>query len=217
MKILIDSANIEDIRNLQSTYPIQGVTTNPSILAKEVGAPETLLQSIYSALDKNDEFHIQVTRHDADAIVQESYQLIEKFGEKTFIKIPVSIEGYKAMRILNNQGLRTTATAVFTTKQAVFAALAGADYIAPYVNRIDNYNGDGTEMIRSTKEILQREGLSTEVLAASFKNTKQVEDAILAGASVVTIPPELMHAFVHHEGTDDAIEGFMRNQQKSDN
>ncbi|RSL30125.1 fructose-6-phosphate aldolase [Salibacterium salarium] len=217
MKLLIDSANIEDIKRLKEIFPVSGVTTNPSILAKERSAPEKILNDVYRELDSQDEFHIQVLSDTAEDMKKEADNLLQTFGRSLYIKVPVSKEGFRAIKWLSSEGINVTATAVFTVQQGILAAMAGASYIAPYINRIETYNGDGTEFVQKLSYWLEQSHFKAEILAASFKNTKQIEDALLSGAYTVTVPPPLVDKMSEHQGTDDGIKGFKNDYESAFN
>ncbi|WP_158734881.1 transaldolase family protein [Alteribacillus sp. YIM 98480] len=213
MKILIDSANIKKINRLNEIYYVHGITTNPSILAKEETYPEKSLSQINKVIDEKMEFHIQVLAETAEDMVKEANHILNTYGRAVYIKVPVSEEGFKAIKWLAKDGVKTTATAVFSVQQGILAALAGAHYIAPYVNRIDNFNGDGIELIQRLSELFEKKQIKTKILAASFKNTKQIEDALLAGAHTVTVPPDLLDKMGSHKGTDEGIKGFIHDYE----
>ena len=143
MKLLIDDANIDKIRKIYEFYTIDGVTTNPSILAKSGRKPYEVLKEIRELLGENAELHVQVVSDTAEKMVQEGHKIVEMLGKNTYIKVPTIPEGLKAMRILSKEGYNITATAIYTPLQAYLAAKAGADYAAPYVNRIDNLGTNG--------------------------------------------------------------------------
>ncbi|MFD2924881.1 transaldolase family protein [Halobacillus naozhouensis] len=208
MKLLVDSANLSQIKKLKNIFPVTGVTTNPSILAKESLLPQESLKEVNHLLGPNEEFHVQVLSENAIEMKEEAYRLLDNYRDSLYVKIPVSEQGYKAIGMLSKEGVRVTATAVFTVQQGILASLAGADYIAPYVNRIDNHNADGIELISKLSSFFEKEQIETKILAASFKNTKQIEDALLHGAYSVTAPPSLVREMGSHTGTSDAIKGF---------
>ena len=138
MKLLIDDADVSKIKALYSYYPVDGVTTNPTILAKSGKKPYEVLKEIREFIGENADLHVQVVSRTAEEMVQEAQVIREKLGANTFIKVPVVKEGVKAIKILSAQGVKITATAIYTPMQAYLAAKAGADFAAPYVNRIDN-------------------------------------------------------------------------------
>ena len=176
MKLLIDDANIEKIKKIYEYYAIDGVTTNPSILAKTGRNPYEVLKEIREVLGEEGELHVQVVSETAEKMVLEGHKIVEELGKNTYIKIPTVPEGLKAMRILKSEGYKITATAIYTPLQGYLAAKSGADYTAPYVNRIDNLGTNGIEVTRKIHDIFKNNGFETEILAASFKNSLQVLD-----------------------------------------
>ena len=140
MKLIIDDANIEKVREIWDLYPCDGVTTNPSILAKSKRPPYEVLSELREIVGKDGELHVQVVSKDAEGMVKEANVIRERLGANTFVKIPTTPQGLKAMRELAPQGVNITATAIYTLMQAFLAAKAGAKYTAPYVNRIDNFD-----------------------------------------------------------------------------
>ena len=153
--------------------------------------------------------HVQVLGMTADVIVKEAKLLKETFKANLFIKIPVSAEGLKAMGILKKEGFNITATGILTSQQIVMAVQAGADYMAPYVNRADNINGDGVRVVEEAYKIISRDkNNKAKILGASFKNVKQVHDAILAGAEAVTVGTDVLKQLIYHPYTDWSIDKF---------
>ena len=215
MKLLIDDANIENIKYLYEYFPVSGVTTNPSILFKNKKDPVETLTQIREFIG-DDELHIQVLSDNASDIVKEARFLKEKFGANTFIKIPTNKEGLKAMRLLNNDKTRITATAIYSPTQAFLASLAGADYVAPYVNRIDNLGYDGIETTMRIQKILDETNPDTKVLAASFKNTTQVLKLAEYGIDSATCSYEVFEKFVDDSNINKAVADFTNDFNKID-
>lgn len=208
MKLLIDDANIENIKYLYEYFPVSGVTTNPSILFKNKKDPIETLIEIREFIG-DDQLHIQVLSDNADDIVKEARLLKEKFGANTFIKIPTNKEGLKAMRLLENEKIKITATAIYSPTQAFLASLAGAVYVAPYVNRIDNLGYDGVETTIKIQNILEKNQTDTKVLAASFKNTNQVLKLAEYGISIATCSYEVFGKFIEDNNVNKAVEDFV--------
>lgn len=169
MKLIIDDANLDAIKELYEYFPIDGVTTNPTILSKEGKNPYEVLMAIRDFIGPDAELHVQVVGRDAETMYEEAHMIRKRLGEKTFIKVPVTREGLKAIKILKKHDFPVTATAIYTHMQAFLAGKAGADYAAPYVNRIDNLGVDGIREAKEIHDIFRNNGLKTEVLAASFK------------------------------------------------
>ena len=198
MKLLIDDANIEKIKQIYEFYAIDGVTTNPSILAKTGRNPYEVLKEIRELLGNEAELHVQVVSSTAEDMVKEGHKIAEKLGKNTYIKIPTVPEGLKAMRILHSEGYNVTATAIYTPLQAYLAAKAGADYTAPYVNRIDNLGTNGIEVTRKIHDILKNNNFQTEILAASFKNSLQVLELCEYGVGAATVAPDIIEGFINN-------------------
>lgn len=198
MKLLIDDANVEKIRKIYQYYSIDGVTTNPSILAKSGRKPYEVLKEIRELIGDNAELHVQVVSDTAEKMVLEGHQIVQKLGKNTYIKVPTIPEGLKAMRILHAEGYKVTATAIYTPLQAYLAAKAGADYAAPYVNRIDNLGTNGIEVTRKIHDIFKNNGFKTEILAASFKNSLQVLELCEYGVGAATVAPDIIDGFINN-------------------
>ena len=209
MMYILDTANTELIRKCIDYYPVDGVTTNPTIISKEhKGFPE-LIKEISSIIGKDKMFHIQVTGNTCDAIIREAMALRDYIGGNLYIKIPVSPEGIKAMSELKRRGIKVTATAIFTQQQAMITAKAGADFVAPYVNRLDNIVSDGVNVVHEIVEMFRMHDLPAKVLAASFKTVEQIHKIAMAGTHAVTINPELFESLTYHPLTLYAIDDFM--------
>lgn len=208
MQYLLDTADIIAIRRGFDLYPIAGVTTNPTIIAKEKTRFPEILRDIRNSIGSEAMLHAQVLGQTAWEMVQEAHDMIHAAGEGLYIKVPVVPEGIKAIKQLHKQGIRTTATAVFTPQQALLAAVAGADYVAPYVNRLDNVCGDGVRVVGEIVTLLQIHKLPARVLAASFKNAEQVHRVSLAGCQAVTVSPEIIALIMDHPLTANAVQQF---------
>lgn len=210
MKLIIDEGQIQVIRRLYDVFPAGGVTTNPSILAKAGRPPYESLKEIRALIGKEAQLHVQVTGGTREEMLGESRRIRKELGENTFIKVPVNREGLAAIRLMKKEGALVTGTAVYTRMQAYLAAEAGADYVAPYVNRIDNLGADG---IRTTKDIhmlFQNNGLKTQVLAASFKNSQQVQELCLYGIGAATVSADVMESLLKNDAVDMAVSVFRR-------
>ena len=215
MKLLIDDADIEKIRRIYEFYAIDGVTTNPSILAKTGRNPYEVLKEIRDLLGADAELHVQVVSTTAEEMVLEGHKIAEKLGKNTYIKIPTVPEGLKAMRILHGEGYNVTATAIYTPLQAYLAAKAGADYTAPYVNRIDNLGTNGIEVTRKIHDIFKNNGFKTEILAASFKNSLQVLELCEYGVGAATVAPEIIDGFINNTtNVSAAVQDFTNDFEK---
>ena len=214
MELLIDDANVEAIKKIYEYYPIDGVTTNPSILAKAGRPPFEVLKEIRSIIGADAQLHAQVIATDAAGMVADGRRILKELPGNTFVKIPAGPEGFKAIRLLKQEGIHTTATAIYTAMQGFLAAKAGASYAAPYINRIDNMGYDGLAVGRSMHDIFQKNGLSTKLLGASFKNSQQVLELCKYGVGAVTVAPDVIEGFVKNVAIDAAIDVFIADFQK---
>ncbi|WP_175074426.1 transaldolase family protein [Terribacillus sp. AE2B 122] len=208
MKILMDGSDADVFRQLNEYLPLDGVTTNPSILAKGKGTAEEQVLQLADLLDKQQTLHVQVVSSKYERMIEEAKRISETLSRDVFIKIPVSPDGLKAVRSLSEEGIRTTVTGVYTTMQAVMAAKAGAAYVAPYINRIDLAHGDSEIVINQIVQTYRTYGFSTKVLAASFKNTRQVISVMEAGVEEVTLSTDILKNLIHHKETEKSIEAF---------
>ncbi len=208
MNYMIDSGDIDAIKSICEYYPISGVTTNPSIIAKAGIDLKTLITKIREIIG-NSMLHIQVLSEKCADMVDEGKRIVDFAGENTYIKIPVTEEGIKAIKTLKKLNYNITATAIFTPQQALIAACAGADYVAPYINRLDNISTNGVEIASNIHKILQSSGLKTEVLAASFSNVEQIHMTTLHGVTTLTIAPNLFAKMLYHPMTDNAVREFI--------
>lgn len=210
MKLILDTANREDIRYFNTYYPIVGVTTNPSILAREGGDVLALLQEIRQIIGPEKELHVQVTETEYEKIVEEAEAIVRAFGGNTFVKIPATDVGLRATAALSAKGIGVTVTAVLSAGQAMVAANAGAAYVAPYVSRLENIGEDGIAVVADIQAIFDASGYDTEILAASFKTAREVLDVALTGAGAATVSADVMKKLMAHTTTDTSIAGFAR-------
>lgn len=207
MKLLIDSADITAIKKLCEYYPIDGVTTNPTILKKAGKQPHVVIKEIRDIIGKKD-LHVQVVSLKAENMVEEAKRIAKAFGKDTFIKIPVSFEGVKAIKVLSDMGYLCTGTAVYTVEQAYMAAHAGAKWIAPYVNRIETTYGDGVGTVCEMQEMLENNGYNTQILGASFHRIDQVVGLAKFGVAAATVGPDLLFDFLNNPNVDSAVKKF---------
>ena len=210
MKFIIDDADIAKIKDIYNTFAVDGVTTNPSILAKSGRQPYEVLAEIREFIGPNAELHVQVIASDAEGMVRDGHRIVEVLGKNTYVKVPTTKEGLRAMKLLHAEGIRVTATAIYTRMQAFLAAKAGADYAAPYVNRIDNLGGDGVKTARDIHDIFRKNGLDCQVLAASFKNSQQVQELCEYGIGAATISPDVIEALIKNDSVAMAVEAFVK-------
>ena len=214
MLYLADTANLKELEELTDWFPLAGITTNPSILKKS-GMKLSSAFTELSCLAKNRMLHIQLISDMADDMVKEAFQYKSILNENIslYVKIPVTREGYRAMQLLKEQGFHITATAVFTHQQALVAAQAGVDFIAPYVDRLEQYNSQGIQLVTDLSKSLMDFHLETQILAASFKTVEQVQQASLAGAHAVALNYDLLKKIIQHPLTDKAVDQFREDGQ----
>lgn len=210
MKFIIDDADIAKIKDIYNTFAVDGVTTNPSILAKSGRQPYEVLTEIREFIGPDAELHVQVIAQDAEGMVRDGHRIVEVLGKNTYVKVPTTKEGLRAMKMLHGEGIRVTATAIYTRMQAFLAAKAGADYAAPYVNRIDNLGGDGVKTAQDIHDIFRKNGLNCQVLAASFKNSQQVQELCEYGIGAATISPDVIEALIKNDSVTMAVEAFVK-------
>lgn len=208
MKLILDTADLKEIRYFNTYYPIVGVTTNPTILSREGGDVLALLRAIRNEIGSQKELHVQVMENTYDRMVEEAKAIVELLGENTFVKIPATDEGLRATAELSAQGYGITVTAILTAAQAMLASNAGAAYVAPYVSRLENICDDGVGAVADIAQIFAISGTDTEILAASFKTAKEVLDVAVAGSHAATVAPDVMHKLLAHPTTDTSVAGF---------
>lgn len=208
MKLIIDDADTQAIERLVEYYPIDGVTTNPSILAKSGRAPYEVLKTIRSIIGPDLELHAQVVAKGAKGMIDDAHRIVDELGPLTYPKVPSIPEGFKAMKQLTGEGVSVTATAVYTPMQAFLAAKAGASYAAPYINRIDNMGYDGVGVAQTIHDIFQANHLDCQVLAASFKNSQQVLELARYGIGAATLAAPIVDGLVKNPAITAAVEDF---------
>ena len=214
MKIFIDTANIEDIRKANEMGVICGVTTNPSLIAKEDGRPqEEILKEIASIVDGPISGEVKATTVDAEGMIAEGRE-IAKLHPNMVVKIPMTIEGLKAVKVLSSEGIKTNVTLVFSVNQAILAAEAGATYVSPFLGRLDDINMPGIDLITDIMTVYENYGYETEVIAASVRNPIHVTDCALAGADIATIPYKVIEQMSKHPLTDQGIAKFQADYKK---
>lgn len=211
MKLCIDDANVEKIRRICEFFPIDGVSTNPSILAKTGRPPYEVLREIRSIIGEEGELFVQATAPDAETMVEEARRIVSELGKTTLVKIPCIPEGFKAMQALKKEKIRFIGTAIYTPMQGWLAAKCGAEYVAPYVNRIDNMGFDGVQVSRDIHDAIAASGFEhSGLLAASFKNSQQVLDLAKYGVKAVTVAPDVIEGLVKNAAIDAAIGQFTK-------
>lgn len=209
MEILFDTANLADIEALTPYYPVSGVTTNPTIIKAEgrIDFYNHFLR-IREIIGTGRTLHIQVLAQTADGIVADAHRLLDQVDDQVFVKIPTTEQGIRAMRLLKDEGIGVTATAIYSKTQGMLAIAAGADYIAPYFNRMESLDIDTSATIKSLAKFIDRHGASCKIMAASFKNVAQVSAAFEAGAAAVTLPPALLRASLAAPDVTQAVKAF---------
>ncbi len=211
MKLFLDTANIEEIREAASLGVISGVTTNPSLVAKEGRDFREVVSQICEIVDGP--ISAEVVSMDAAGMIREAEELAS-WHENIVIKIPICWEGLKATSVLSKQGIKTNLTLAFTPNQALLAARAGATYVSPFVGRLDDISTDGLAMVRQVAEIFIIHDLPTEIIAASIRHPLHVVESALAGAHIATIPYKTLQQMVKHPLTDQGIERFLADWEK---
>lgn len=209
MIYMADTANLGELRELYQFFPLAGITTNPTILSQAGLKLSVAIEGIQELVGSG-MVHVQMISSTADDMVREAkkYRNYFDFGDNFYAKIPVNPEGYRAMRILKDSGIRVTATAIFTQQQALVAMRAGADFVAPYVSRLDNISSHGIEVVADIVQNTIEYNLDSMVLAASFKTVDQIYRVSMAGAHAATINTELLHQLIKHPMTDISVAQF---------
>ena len=215
MEFFIDTADIEAIRELCAYLPIDGVTTNPTIITKSGKEPQQVFDELCEVLTEDQKIIAQVVATDYEGILAEAQKIAAiRGGKNIVVKIPVTHEGLRAIPAVKAMGISVLATGIYSPDQAFWAAKAGADYLAPYVNRMCNY-GDGVGQVAELVETLAVYGMDAKVCAASFKNVDQVHQLLAAGVPSITVAPDVIRAMVDHPGTAIAMKEFTANWEKA--
>lgn len=212
MKFFVDTAEIAEIRELAEAGLIDGVTTNPSLIAKSGRKFREVVAEICAVTDGP--VSAEVTALDAPGMIKEGKSLLT-IAKNIAVKVPLTLEGLKACRALTNDGHMVNVTLCFNAQQALLAAKAGATFISPFLGRLDDIGLDGMELIEEIRQIYDNYGFETEVLAASVRTINHVKYAALAGADVATVPPAVLKSLVKHPLTDKGIEQFMADWAKT--
>ena len=214
MKLFIDTANVEEIRKANELGVISGVTTNPSLIAKEGRNFRQVVQEICAIVDGP--ISAEVISLEAPGMVQEARELV-KIHPNIVIKVPMIPEGLKATKILAGEGIKTNVTLVFSANQALLAALAGASYVSPFVGRLDDIGQEGMELIREIVHIFDQYMFKTEVIAASIRHPIHVTDCAKAGAHIATVPYKVIMQMTKHSLTDIGVEKFLADWEQVKN
>ena len=207
MKFFIDTANVEDIRKANDMGVICGVTTNPSLIAKEGRDFNEVIKEITTIVDGPISGEVKATTVDAEGMIAEGRE-IAKIHPNMVVKIPMTVEGLKATKVLSSEGIPVNVTLIFSANQAILAANAGAAYVSPFLGRLDDINTPGIDLIRNISEIYDIYGYDTEIIAASVRNPIHVTDCALAGADIATVPYKVIEQMTKHPLTDQGIEKF---------
>ena len=203
MEFILDTADLEAVKLLDELLTIEGVTTNPSIITKSGKTPEQVIKEFVEYLRPEQKFFVQVVSTDYEQMLEEARYICSLRPKNTYVKIPVTHNGYKAIKQLKSEGLGVLATAIYSADEAFLAAMNGADYLAPYVNRMCNY-GDGIGQVLDLLQMLETQGFEN----TKVKNIEQVHTLIAAGIQSVTVPPEVVFTMIDHPGTKIAVDEF---------
>ena len=198
MKFFIDTANVEDIRKANDMGVICGVTTNPSLIAKEGRDFNEVIKEITTIVDGPISGEVKATTVDAEGMIAEGRE-IAKIHPNMVVKIPMTVEGLKATKVLSSEGIPVNVTLIFSANQAILAANAGAAYVSPFLGRLDDINTPGIDLIRNISEIFDIYGYDTEIIAASVRNPIHVTDCALAGADIATVPYKVIEQMTKHQ------------------
>ena len=209
MKFFIDTANVESIKKANDMGVICGVTTNPSLIAKEGRDFNEVIKEITSIVDGPISGEVKATTTDAEGMIAEGRE-IAKIHPNMVVKIPMTIEGLKATKVLASEGIKTNVTLIFSANQALLAARAGATYVSPFLGRLDDISVRGVDLITEIAEMFQVAGdIDTQIIAASVRTTMHVTDCALAGAHIATVPYKVIEQMTHHPLTDAGIAKFV--------
>ncbi len=211
MKFFVDTAKIEDIKKANDMGVICGVTTNPSLIAKEGGkSQEEVLKEIAEIVDGPISGEVKATTVDAEGMIEEGRE-IAKLHKNMIVKIPMTVEGLKATKVLSSEGIKCNVTLIFSANQALLAARAGAAYVSPFLGRLDDISTPGIDLIQSIADIFANyPEIKTEIIAASVRNPMHVTDCALAGADIATVPYNVIEQMTKHPLTDQGIEKFQK-------
>ncbi len=212
MKFFIDTANVDAIRKAHERGMVDGVTTNPSLVAKEGRDFKEVILEIASFVQGP--ISLEVISEDADGMIKEAREL-NGWIENAAIKIPLTWEGLKAVKTLSTEGIKTNVTLCFSANQALLAAKAGATFVSPFIGRLDDIGHTGMQLIADTAEIYTNYGFATEIIVASIRHPIHVYEAALLGADIATIPPAVLDKMVTHPLTDIGIERFLADWEKT--
>ena len=209
MKFFIDTANVDDIRKANDMGVICGVTTNPSLIAKEGRDFGEVIKEITTIVDGPISGEVKATTVDAEGMIKEGRE-IAKIHPNMIVKIPMTVEGLKAVKVLSAEGIKTNVTLIFAANQALLAARAGATYVSPFLGRLDDVNQSGISLIEDIVSIFSNYDIQTEIIAASIRTTVHVTECALAGADIATVPYSIIEQMTKHPMTDQGIAKFQK-------
>ncbi|MEM2919219.1 MAG: fructose-6-phosphate aldolase [Candidatus Nitrosocaldus sp.] len=211
VQIFLDTANLDAIRKYNDMGILDGVTTNPTLLAKENNDPIEIMKEIIRIV--KGPVSLEVVSTDLDGMLEEAHRLA-RLGTNAVIKIPMIPDGLKAIKRLSSEGVKTNCTLVFSPNQAMLAAKAGATYVSPFIGRLDDAGHDGMQVIRDTVQIFRNYNFSTKVLVASVRHPLHVIEAAKIGADVITMPPDVLEKMIRHPLTDKGLSTFLADWEK---
>lgn len=216
MKFFIDTADVEEIKKANDMGVIKGVTTNPSLIAKSGRDFKEVIKEISSIVDGPISGEVKATTTDAQTMIREGRE-IASIHQNMVVKIPMTAEGLKAVKVLSAEGIKTNVTLVFSANQALLAAEAGAAYVSPFLGRLDDISQPGIDLIETIAEIFRVYGYETEIIAASIRNPIHVTDCALAGADIATVPYKVILQMLQHPLTEEGIKKFKKDYLDSMN
>lgn len=214
MRLFIDTANVDEIREANDMGVISGVTTNPSLIAKEGRDYFETLKEICTIVDGPVSGEVKATTTDAEGMIKEGRE-IANLHENMVVKIPMTAEGLKAIKVLSAEGIKTNCTLIFSANQALLAARAGATYVSPFLGRIDDISMSGISLIDEITQMFQMGGIETEIIAASIRTTNHVTDCAMSGADIATVPFKVIMQMLNHPLTTAGILKFQEDYRKA--
>lgn len=212
MKFFIDTANVEDIKKANDMGVICGVTTNPSLIAKEGRDFKEVIAEIASIVDGPISGEVKPTTLDAEGMIKEGRE-IAAIHKNMVVKLPITVEALKATKVLSSEGIKTNVTLIFSPTQALLAARAGATFVSPFLGRLDDISVNGIELVKTIASIFKTHQIKTEIIAASVRNPIHVIDCALAGADIATVPYSVIEMMTKHPLTEQGIEKFQRDSR----
>lgn len=215
MKFFIDTANVDEVRKANDMGVIAGVTTNPSLIAKEGRDYATVLKEIAEIVDGPISGEVKATTEDAEGMIREGREIYALDPKHMVVKIPMTAEGLKAIKVLSSEGIPTNCTLIFSANQALLAARAGATYVSPFLGRLDDISQPGIDLIETISAMFANyPDITTEIICASVRNPIHITDCALAGADIATVPYKVIEQMLHHPLTDQGIVKFQEDYRK---